>query len=101
MRTTRKTYDPAAILNARDCIKLLARSVPAPQAVKILDDDNCRFRRHERALEWLVLGRDADGTLGFADIIKIRTLVNNKERFVRSVAALLRLGRDVADSCLG
>ncbi|KAI1191718.1 ribosomal RNA assembly protein KRR1 [Nemania serpens] len=52
-------------MKARDLVKLLARSVPAPEALRVLQDDVA------------------------ADVIKIRNLVNNKEKFVKRRQRLL------------
>ena len=57
--TTKKTYDPFMIIKARDMCKLIARSVPYEQAVRVLEDEvSC-------------------------DVIKIGNLVRNKDRFVK------------------
>lgn len=57
--TTKKTLDPYIIIKARDFVKLISRSVPFEQAIKVLQDDiSC-------------------------DVIKIGTLVRNKEKFIK------------------
>mmetsp|Transcript_134029 Transcript_134029/g.199354 ORF Transcript_134029/g.199354 Transcript_134029/m.199354 type:complete len:398 (+) Transcript_134029:79-1272(+) len=59
VRTTSRTTDPYVIMKARDLLKLLARSIPVAQALKILQDD------------WV------------CDIVKIGGTVRNKERFIK------------------
>ncbi|KAG6490917.1 hypothetical protein ZIOFF_052249 [Zingiber officinale] len=70
--TTRKTRDPYIIMKARDLIKLLSRSVPAPQAIKILNDEmQC-------------------------DIIKIGNLIRNKAIEILTECYILVQGSTVA-----
>merc|ERR1712227_900527 len=59
VKTTKKTWDPYSIINARDLIKLMARSVPYEQAIKCFDDENA------------------------VEVVKIRGTVRNNDRFVK------------------
>jgi len=57
--STKKTWDPYIIIKARDMIKLIARSVPFDQAKRVLEDGV------------------------YCDVIKLKGLTKNKERFVK------------------
>ena len=59
VRTTRKCWDVSMIVKARDVLKLLSRSLPIHQAVRVLEDEV------------------------YCDVVKIKNLVRSKERFVK------------------
>jgi ribosomal RNA assembly protein len=59
VRTTKKTWDPYSIIKARDVIKMISRSVPYQQALRVMEDGM------------------------FCEIVKIRSFVRNKERFIK------------------
>lgn len=59
VKTTSKTFDPYAIIKARDIIKCLARSVPYQMALTLLEDEV------------------------YCDIIKIKSFVRDKQVFVK------------------
>ncbi len=54
VRTTKKTWDPYSIIKARDVIKLVSRSVPFNQALRVMEDNVT------------------------SEVIKIRSFVRNK-----------------------
>ncbi|KAL4651989.1 hypothetical protein ACB092_01G200500 [Castanea dentata] len=76
--TTRKTRDPYIIIKARELIRLLSRSVPVHQAIKVLDDEvQC-------------------------DIIKIGNLVRSKGNTVAAMGSFkgLKQVRRIVEDCI-
>ncbi|GKT23022.1 Ribosomal RNA assembly KRR1 like protein [Aduncisulcus paluster] len=66
--TTRNTRDPWAIIQARNMIQLLSRSVPIQHAKRVLDDNT------------------------YCEVIKIKTMCRNRDRFVKRRQRLI--GKD-------
>lgn len=65
VRTTKKAWDPYAIIKARDVIKLIARSVPYQVALRVMQPEI------------------------YCDIIKTKNLASGKEKFVKRRARLI------------
>lgn len=90
--TTKKTFDPYAIVRARDLIKLLARSVPFEQVMitahvrSTADASSNRMKGVRFSVLITLICFQAVRILQddiACDIIKIGTLVRNRERFVK------------------
>lgn len=78
VKTTRKTWDPYIVLKGRDVLKLLARGVNAPQVSYTLHGTTS-LRALLRGIQAIKVLQDDIA----CDVIKIGTLVRNKERFVK------------------
>jgi len=74
VKTTRKVWDPYIIVKAKTMLKLLARSVPYEQALRVLEDG-------------------CDG-----EIIKIGNIIENKQRFVKRRQRLIGPNRSTLKS---
>ena len=109
--TTRKTWDPFLILKARDLIKLLSRSVPFEQVslaalaalAPVLQAVHCRVASPTYPCGHPLLSPQAKRVLEDrvdCDIIKIRSFVRNKERFVRRRRRLVGPGGATLKVCV-
>ena len=92
--TTRKTWDPFIVLKARDVLRLLARSVPYQQAVRVLEVRSARVSHLRVRVRVRVEAEYVGECVGAqddvsCDVIKLNGFVSKRERFVRRRARLI------------